>query len=163
MEYNFLPYWYKEKYYKKKMHLINFSIVILIIINLISAYRLINIYSNINNLEDSIKNINYSIIAENKSNSINNNNVTLNNFKSFFDYVDDKLKFENITAEEKIINASIVLNDKSEYEEAVKYIEDNPSFKIVRLLPLQKVADNILKFQISVEASNWKEVQHIVF
>lgn len=155
MEYNFLPYWYKEKYNKKKTRLINTIILILIIINLISIYRLINIYDKTNNLEDSIKNIDYNNSIENKNNSINNNStVTLKNFKTFFSYVDKKLKFENITVENKIINASIVLNERGEYEETVKYIEDNSSFKIIKLSPPQNGTDNILKFQISAEVNN---------
>lgn len=154
MDYNFLPYWYKERYNKKKICLINIIIVILIIISSIFTYRLISVYNKTNNLEDSIKNINHSNIVENKSNSINKNSVTLKNFINFFNYVDKKLKFENITVEDKIINATIVLNDKGEYEEVVKYIENNPSFKIIRLLPPQNGTNNILKFQISVEANN---------
>ncbi|AGK97684.1 hypothetical protein [Clostridium pasteurianum] len=152
MEYNFLPYWYKEKYNNKKKYFVNIIAVFFIIISFISIYRFINIYNKTSVLEDSIKNGYYASSAESKNNSVNNN-VTLENFKNFFEYVDKKLKFENINTENKIVNASIVLSDKKEYEDAVKYIEDNSSFKIIRLSPPQKEADNIFKFQISVEVN----------
>lgn len=152
MEYNFLPYWYKEKCNKKKTYFINIVAAFFIIIIFISIYRFINIYNKTSALEDSIKNFYYVSNAENKINSVNNN-ITLKNFRNFFEYADRKFKFENITTENKIVNASIVLGDKNEYEGAVKYIEDNSAFKIVRLSPPQKEADNIFKFQISIEVN----------
>lgn len=162
MEYNFLPYWYKVKCNKKKTYFIKIVVAFFIFISFISIYRFINIFNKTSALEDFIKNSYYASSAENKVNSVNNN-VTLKNFRNFFNHVDKKLKFENITTENKIVNASIVLGDKNEYEDAVKYIEDNTSFKIIRLSPPQKESDNIFKFEISIEVNKWKKIYCTVY
>lgn len=154
MEHNFLPYWYKEKKARKKFRTINTIVVILIIISVVSIYRLNNIYNRINGIEDSINSINYSKIAKNSNDFKNKNSVTVKNLKTFYDYMNGKCKFEDITVENKVINASIILNDKNQYEELVKYIETSAYFRITKLFPLESGINNTAKFKVTMEVIN---------
>lgn len=154
MEHNFLPYWYKEKKIKKKIRVINKGIVVLIIISLFSIYRLNNIYNRINSIEDTINSINNRKVTNNSDDFRNKNMASIENLKNFYEYISKKCKFENISVENRSINASIIINDKNQYEELVKYIEDNPSFRITKLFPLESSINDILKFKVTIEVIN---------
>lgn len=151
MEYNFLPYFYKERRNKKNTYIVNIIMVTLMIISCILIYRIINVFNETNRLKESIKDINYSKIS-NKTNYTDKNNEILKNTKYFFQYADKRFEFENLTVENKIINANIILNTKDEYEETVRYIENKSSYwQIIKLSPIQKEAGDIFKFQITLE------------
>ncbi|AJA47957.1 hypothetical protein CPAST_c18870 [Clostridium pasteurianum DSM 525 = ATCC 6013] len=151
MEYNFLPYSYRERRNKKKTYILNIVIIILIIIASILIYRIINLYSETKKLKESIKEINYSKMSSKIITSTDNNSDIFKNTKDFFQYAGERFKIENLIVEGKIINANIVLSTKDDYEEAVRYIENNSYWNIIKLSSIEKEAEDIFKFQVSME------------
>lgn len=161
MEYNFLPYFYKEKRNKNKNCIVNIIIVILLIIFCILIYRIINVYNETNRLKESIKNINYSRVNNKVISYTDDNNHILKNTRDFFEYTDHRLEFESLIVENKMINANIILNTKDEYEETIRYIENKASWKIIKLSPVKKETEDKFRFQISMEVKRWKKFFYI--
>ncbi|WP_026881307.1 hypothetical protein [Clostridium akagii] len=133
MEYNFLPYWYKQNK-KRRRNLVSLGVILgVVAINICLICEFLHICRNIENLKGYNSNINLKY-QETPQRKINNKDtVVYKNFETFLGLHSNYENVCNIKADDKSINVKFKIKDMVDYENLVKEIESFSKYKILNL------------------------------
>ncbi len=151
MQYNFLPYWYKQNE-KRKKNLFGLTIIIILtIVNICLLYNVCDICKNIANIKASEINI----ICMNKEFSHkkirNKEPLTYKNFETFLKFKSDYENICNIKVDSKRLSVRFKVKDMIQYENLVKKIESDSKYRILNLEAPKNSSDGDKFFQVDIE------------
>lgn len=141
-EENFLPYELKDKRFKRRRYIINYSIILIFIIN---CFLALHIYYGI-----------YKINYEKKPNEVgiqvfNNINKEKSGVLDFFqENIVDHFLYEEANLKESTLSLKIIIRDKDEFSKYVKDLEKIKKSNIEYLIAPYEDND-VIKFEVGLE------------
>lgn len=158
MEYNFLPYWLKQKE-KRKKYIAFFTIIIgLAIVNIYLLHNFVDMCIKIDNLKvyEDKSNLWQKKLSQTQSQSETKDKTkmqvgTYRNFETFMGSMSSYYDLCTLKIKGKDINASFKVKDSLEYEDLIRKIESDSEYKILNLGVPKFNADGNDFFKIDIE------------
>jgi hypothetical protein len=152
---NFLPRYYKERYFllavKKFKAYIFILWILCILLFLLSLHSDDKIKKLENNIQSNIdSNVDQFIRNKNESKK---RNRTFTTFEEFLESLNSYVVYNSIIIADRQINLDLIAESKFKYYETVEKIESLDQYKILSLTPLYE-ENGALKFKILLEAKN---------
>lgn len=150
MEYNFLPLWYKIRQKNRKLSFLRIMLFLIIILNLMIMFNIITNVNLINMEKTENKILIKNVDSSNKLLQSSSDIICLKTFEKINKIINNKAVYNKINVMGNKVDLVLKINNSWEYENIVKYIETNPSVKILKLGTACKAGD-YYSFTISLE------------